>query len=175
MTSRCGITENMRNRCIFMIFIKWNETLGWILNAGKRCVVFSLLLIFRIFRIVTSGYPVFSKKFDLYRNFTGIISDVLEKTGLCVWLLLDLSGGKDAVNDVTSWNDVTCVWMTSHYDGTLTITLFVLGHFDFRTWQFYVISTFGPFEPLLFRYFTNCNFDVWTFHQYSFRHLDFSY
>ena len=45
MTSRCEITENMRNRCVFMIFIKWNETLWWILNVCKRCVVFSLLLI----------------------------------------------------------------------------------------------------------------------------------
>ena len=29
-----------------MIFIKWNETLGRISNAGKRCVVLSLLLIY---------------------------------------------------------------------------------------------------------------------------------
>ena len=94
---------------------------------------------------------------------------------MCMTFTRLVRGGRTLL--MTSRHEMTSLAyeLTSHYDGTLTITLFVLGHFDFRTWQFYVISTFGPFEPLLFRYFTNCNFDVWTFHQYSFRHLDFSY
>ena len=45
-----------------MLFIKWNETLWWILNADKRCVVFSLLLIYPEIPDCHIRYPVFSKK-----------------------------------------------------------------------------------------------------------------